>query len=99
MISLQGSGLINTQEVGREFLDSRIRELGTITGRGFPGRHIWKQGIIKKQEEVNIGTQVGGSGCAIRGGGGTLKNKEEVNIKKKKTRKAGGRAARKNIID
>ena len=105
MISLQGSGLINTQEVGREFLDSRIRELGTITGRGFPGRHIWKQGIIRKQEEVNIRTQgeVGGLGCAIRGDVEAHQKiyksiQEEVNIKKK-TRKAGGRAARKNITN
>ena len=57
------------QEVGREFLDSRIWELGTITGRGFLDRRIWKQGSIKKQVEVNIRTQeeVGGLGCAIRG--------------------------------
>ena len=91
MISLQGSGLINTQEVGREFLDSRIRELGTITGRGFPGRHIWKQGIIKKQEEVNIGTQVGGSGCAIRGGGGTLKNKKSISRRRRQGKREDGR--------
>ena len=88
MISLQGSGLINTQEVGREFLDSRIRELGTITGRGFPGRHIWKQGIIKKQEEVNIGTQVGGSGCAIRGGGGTLKTSKTTSRRRSQDQEA-----------
>ena len=91
MISLQGSGLINTQEVGREFLNSRLRELGTITGRGFPDRRIWKQGIIKKQEEVNIRTQVGGSGCAIRGGGGTLKNKKSISRRRRQGKREDGR--------
>ena len=63
-----GSGKVVSRS-RREFLDSRIWELGTITGRGFLDRRIWKQGSIKKQEEVNIRTQaeVGGLGCAIRG--------------------------------
>ena len=93
MVSLQGSGLINTQEVGREFLDSRIRELGTITGRGFLDRRIWKQGSIKKQAEVNIRTQeeVGGSGCAIRGGGGTLKNKKSISRRRRQGKREDGR--------
>ena len=69
------------QEATVEFLDSRIWRLGTITGRGFLDRRIWKQGSIKKRGEVNIRAQVGGSGCAIRGGGGTLK---QVNNFKKK---------------
>ena len=52
-----------------EFLDSRIWRLGTISGRGFLARRIWKQESIKKRGEVNIRTQeeVGGLGCAIRG--------------------------------
>ena len=88
------------QESGRSFRVSRTWELGTITGRGFSGRCIWKQGIIKKQEEVNIRTQVGGLGCAIRGDVEAHQKirksiQEEVNIKKKKTRKAAGRPARK----
>ena len=87
--STRGSKLVKGktyQEDGREFLESRIWELGTITGRGFLDRRIWKQGSIKKQVEVNIRTQgkVGGSGCAIRGGGGTLKIKEKQ-LKKKST--------------
>ena len=80
-----------------EFLDSRIWRLGTISGRGFPGSRIWRQEVIKKQEgehqasrrkSLGEGVTVGGSGCAIRGGGGTLKTskqiEEEVNIKKQK---------------
>ena len=89
--------------IREEFSGSRTWELGTITGRGFSGRRIWKQGIIRKQEEVNIRTQVGGLGCAIRGDVEAHQKirksiQEEVNIKKK-TRKAGGRVARKNIAN
>ena len=78
-----------------EFLDSRIWRLGTISGRGFPGSRIWKQEVIKKagrgehqaSRRKSLGVfrgqgNVGGSGCAIRGGGGTLK--QVNNFKKKK---------------
>ena len=88
-----------------EFLDSPIWRLGTISGRGFSGSRIWKQEVIKKLEgehqtsrrkHSGEGVNVGGSGCAVRGGGGTLKTskqlqEEEVKIKKqkKKTSSAG----------
>ena len=70
--ALRGSRTVSGKVISRsrrEFLDSRIWELGTITGRGFLDRRIWEQGSIKKQVEVNIRTQgeVGGLGCAIRG--------------------------------
>ena len=56
----------------RSFWISCIRELGTITGRGFLDRYIREQGTIKTQEEED---KVSG-----RTGGKKNNNKELANV-------------------
>ena len=92
-----GSGKVASRS-RREFLDSRIWELGTITGRGFPGGRIWKQGIIRKQEEVNIRTQVGGLGCAIRGDVEAHQNIRSQH-QEEEDKESGRTGGKKNIIN
>ena len=56
----------------KNFLDSCIRELGTITGRGFLDKYIREQGTIKTQKEED---KVSG-----RTGGKKNNNQESANI-------------------